>query len=59
MKWNFPAERQKKRKVLLDAVESVREVVVAHAEEAERGFHGAMVNVESRNLHAAIIVHCA
>ena len=31
----FPTERQEKRRVLLDAVEEVREVLAAGAEEAE------------------------
>src|SRR5262245_16147393 len=35
MRPRFPEERDKKRQVLLEAVESVREVLAAHADEAE------------------------
>ena len=35
MSWAFPAEPQEKRRVLLDAVEEVRDVLTAGAEEAE------------------------
>ncbi len=35
MSWAFPAEPQEKRRVLLDAVAEVRDVLTAGAEEAE------------------------
>ena len=35
MSWEFPAERHEKRRALLDAVEGVRNVLTAEAEEAE------------------------
>ena len=35
MKQQFPADRAEKRKALLQAVDSVRDVLTAHADEAE------------------------
>ena len=35
MLWNFPAGRKEKRQVLLNAVEDVREVLEAGADQAE------------------------
>ena len=34
-KYTFPMDRAEKRRVLLDAVESIRDVLAAHADEAE------------------------
>ena len=42
-KYTYPIDRAAKRQVLLDAVESIRDVIAAHADEAEMAAAGRQV----------------